>query len=175
MNRRYSVYLGLIAFLVLVILGRWWLNAGKVVSGMGVVESAAHGRIFLPEDFRLHVDIPVASEPHRNLFQPKSGAPAMNTAHTRQPLVKVVAQPPANLGQSEAETADGRLGKLRLLGVVFRAGRGQVYLALNKESVIAHAGDTVLGQFAVDKIAVDAVELRDLKTNTIRRIPVSGK
>ncbi len=175
MNRRYAVYLGLIALLVVVILGRGWLNSEKRAGGLGTEESAARGKIFLPEDFRLRVDIPATIEPHRNLFQPKNGASLMNTTHARQAMVKVVSQPPVNLGQNEAEAADGRLTKLKLLGVVFRAGKGQIYLALNKESVIAHAGDTVFGQFAVDKVAVDAVELRDLKTNTIRRIPVSGK
>ena len=165
MKRQYSVYLGLIALLAVVNLWRWWPHPGT-----GTEESAARGKVFLPEDFRLRVDLPAAIEPRRNLFQPRGGTFRTNTTHARQG----VAQPPVLSGQNEA-IAEGGLGKLKLLGVVFRAGKGQAYLALDKESVIAHAGDTVLGQFAVDKIAVDAVELRDLKTNTIRRIPVSGK
>lgn len=174
MNRRYSIYLGLIAFLALIFLGQRWLNSGKT-DATKASESAARGKTFMPEDFRLRVDFPEGSEPHRNLFQSKSSSPVMAAEHVRKVKVKAVPLPPVISGQGEAATADSRLSQLKLLGVVFRAGKGQIYLALNKESVIAHTGDTVLGQFAVDKIAVDAVELRDLKTNTIRRIPVSGK
>jgi len=174
MNRRYSMYLGLIAFLVLILLGQRWLNSGKTEAGTAS-ESAARGKMFLPEDFRLRVDFPEGSEPHRNLFHSRSNSPLKAAGHVRQVKVKTAPLPPIISGQSEAATADSGLNQLKLLGVVFRAGKGQIYLALNKENVIAHAGDTVLGQFAVDKIAVDAVELRDLKTNTIRRIPVSGK
>lgn len=119
----------------------------------------------------MRVDFPAAVEPRRNLFQPRGSTYPTNTTHARQ----VVAQPPVIAGQNEAEAADSRLGKLKLLGVVFRGGEGQAYLALDKESVIAHAGDTVFGQFVVVKIIVDAVELRDLKSNLTRRIPVSGK
>jgi hypothetical protein len=173
MNRRYFVYLGVIAFLVLVLLGRWWMDSGAG-GQMGTGESAARGKVLLPEDFRLRVDFPVASEPRRDLFQPK-GSASLNTNHVRQARFGSATLPPVPLGANEAEAADSGLSRLKLLGVVFRAGKAQVYLALNKENVIAHAGDTVLGQFAVDKVAIDAVELRDLKTNTIRRIPVSGK
>ncbi len=176
MNRRYQVYLGVIAFLVLVILGRLWLNSGKVFVGKDTGE-AAHGVVFLPEDFRLHVDVHVANGPHRDLFQAQGGTPLPHTDHARPATVKVKAAtlPPANPAQTGGQPADSALGQFKLLGVVFRGGKGQVYLAFDKDSVMAHAGDTVLGQFAVDRVAVDAVELRDLKTNTIRRIPVSGK
>lgn len=170
MKRRYSIYLGLIALLVAANLGRVWLHSGN-----GSEESVAHGKVFLPGDFRLRMDFPAAGEPRRNLFQPMSMTPRMTPTHVRQAKLKTVTQPPIKPEQSEAELAAGRLAKLKLLGVVFRAGKGQAYLALDKESVIAFNGGTVFGQFAVDKVAVDAVELRDLKTNTTRRIPVSGK
>ena len=71
--------------------------------------------------------------------------------------------------------AQNGLGRLRLLGVVFHAGKRQAYLAQDKENCIAASGDTVFGQYAVDGITVDAVQLRDLKTNMTRRIPISGK
>ncbi len=174
MNRRYPVYIGLIAFLVLILLGRSGLNSAKVAGGIET-DSAASGKALLPDDFKLRMDLPVASEPRRNLFQPKGTVPVMDTNHVRPAKVRVATLPPVNPGQNEATAADSALGSLKLLGVVFRGGKGHVYLALNKENVIAHVGDTVLGQFAVDRIAVDAVELRDLKTNTMRRIPVSGK
>lgn len=169
MNRRYSVYLGLIALLVAVNLGRWWPHSGN-----GAERSAARGNVYLPEDFRLRMDSSAAAgKLQRNLFQPKSGSTRMVSAQNRQNMV--AAKPAAEAGQRIAEAAGNELGKLKLLGVVFRAGKGQAYLAMDKESVIAHAGDKVFGQFVVDKVDVDSVELRDLKNNTSRRIPVSGK
>jgi hypothetical protein len=174
MNRRYQIYLGVIAFLVLVILGRLWLNSGKVFVRKDSGE-AAHGVVFLPEDFKLHVDFYVANGPHRDLFQAQGGTLLTHTEHARPATVKAAKLLPANPAQTGGQPADSALGQFKLLGVVFRGGKGQVYLASDRDSVMAHAGDTVLGQFAVDKVAVDAVELRDLKTNTIRRIPVSGK
>ncbi|MFA6902438.1 MAG: hypothetical protein WC236_05080 [Gallionellaceae bacterium] len=170
MNRRYAIYFGLIALLIAANFVRVWLDSGK---GAGE-QPVAHGKAFLPEDFRLRVDVPVTGELQRNLFQPP-GAPRMTPAHAKQTRAKSVTQSPLKLEKNETELAANRLAKLKLLGVVFRAGKGQAYLGQDKESVIAFAGDTVFGQFIISKIFVDAVELRDLKTNTIRRIPVSGK
>lgn len=169
MNRRYSIYFGLIALLIAANFVRVWLDSGEVAG-----ETVAHGKEFLPEDFRLHVDLPATGEPQRNLFLPQ-GAPRIITAHAKPARVKAVTQTPATLEKNEADLAVDRLAKLKLLGVVFRGSKGQAYLGQDKESVIAFAGDTVFGQFVISKIFVDAVELKDLKTNTIRRIPVSGK
>lgn len=168
MKRRYSIYLGLIAILVAIIIGRWWIHAVKAGGA-----SATHGKIFLPEDFRLRVessDTLVAQR--RNLFQP-AGKVAMRIPLLRhgRATVNTVVQPQLK----QAEAADAEFGKLKLLGVVFHAGRAQAYLALDKENVIALAGDTIFGRFSVDEVGVDAVNLRDLKTNLSRRIPVSGK
>lgn len=169
MNRRHSVYLGLIALLVAVNLVRWWPHPGN-----GAGKSAMRGNVYLPEDFRLRMDSSAAAgKLQRNLFQQKSGATRMAPTQNRQNMV--AAKPAAQPGQRIAEAAGGELGKLKLLGVVFRAGKGQAYLAMEKENVIAFAGDTMFGQFVVDKVDVDGVELRDLKNNTSRRIPVSGK
>jgi hypothetical protein len=168
MTRRYSVYLGLIALLAVVNFGRWWLHSGSA-------DVSAREKVMLPEDFRVRVNFPAAGgEMRRNLFQPGGGTPVA-TANVRKTTVRSVTPPPAAPAPNEAEVAYSRLGKLKLLGVVFRNGKGQVYLAQDKESVIALVGDTVFGQFAIDKVTVEAVELRDVQTNTSRRIPVSGK
>lgn len=169
MNRRYSIYFGLIALLIAANFVRVWLDSGEVAG-----ETVAHGKEFLPEDFRLHVDLPATGEPQRNLFQ-SLGVSRMATTHAKKSKVKAVTQTPLKLEKNEADLAVDQLAKLKLLGVVFRGSKGQAYLGQDKESVIAFAGDTVFGQFVISRIFVDAVELRDLKTNTIRRIPVSGK
>ena len=185
MNRRHRIYLGLIALLVVVNLGRWWLP-GATEAGA----AAARGASFLPQDFRLRAAPSIVrAAPLRDLFQPADGAAILatpsrpaalgKTARAAAAPVQVPVQPvaiEALVGVDvDVAAADAELGRLKLLGVVFHAGQGRAYLALDRENIIALAGDTVFGRFAVDKVAVDAVDLRELKTNTSRRIPVSGK
>ncbi len=173
MKRKYAVYYVLIAVLAVANAGRWWL-AAKTDGA-----DSARSRTFLPEDFRLRMDSPLAqSGPRRDLFQPGSGraatgAAVMHPVHPRVVAKAAIQAPPPP--PSETELAAAELGKLRLLGVVFRGGKGRAYLAMDKENVIALAGDTAFGRFSVNRIGEDAVELTDLKTNTRRRIPVSGK
>lgn len=185
MNRRHGIYLGLIALLVVVNLGRWWLPAATEAGA-----AAARGAFFLPQDFRLRTAPSIVrAAPRRDLFQPVGDAAIRATPPPpRAAVVKTIsaaraAEPAQVQVQPEAlvevdvevAAADAELGRLKLLGVVFHAGKGRAYLALDRENIIALAGDTVFGRFAVDKVAVDAVDLRELKTNTSRRIPVSGK
>lgn len=176
MSRRYRIYAGLIALLAAVNVGRWVFAGARA-------EPASHERVLLAEDFRLRVDVPGAAAHGRNLFA--AGGSASGIGHSGRehagkgalagrPAVRPATVPasgpePANL------VAENGLGRLRALGVVFHAGKRQAYLAQDKENAIAAAGDTVFGQYEVDAIAVDAVELRDTRTNMTRRIPVSGK
>jgi hypothetical protein len=174
MKRKYSIYVVLIALLAAVNLWRWW------PAGTGASEGRApHNKVVLPEDFRLRVDAPLAPGAfRRDLFQAGHGMAAtmIGLGHAAHVAAKPPAPSvPAFSQPAQAETADAELAKFKLLGVVFRAGRGHAYLALDKENMMAISGETLLGRFAVDKVAVDGVELRDLRTNTSRRIPVSGK
>lgn len=173
MKRKYTLYYVLIALLAVANIGRWWFATPTPGA------DAARSRTFLPEDFRLRVDSPLAqSASRRDLFQPGSaGRAARGTAAAPHPVpahmaAKAAVPPPP---PSETEVAAAELGKLRLLGVVFRGGKGRAYLAMDKENTIALPGETAFGRFAVEQIGEDAVDVMDLKTNTRRRIPVSGK
>jgi hypothetical protein len=186
MNRRYWIYFGLIALLVGVNFWRAWLPAADEAGA-----AAARSPVFLAEDFHLRAAPPIArAAPRRDLFRPVDGvalraAPPRTGPGIGRPVRAVRAAPPAQVPLVAAEVvaevdvevaaADAELGRLRLLGVVFHAGKKRAYLARDRENIIALAGDTVFGRFAVDRIDVDAVDLRELKTNTSRRIPVSGK
>ena len=172
MNRRYAIYLGVIALLAAIIIGRWWLHAAN---GEGAM--AAGSRIFLAEDFHLRVETNTAADaPRRDLFQPVGKAATRTSLRMAKPVaVKAMVQAPAKSEPTEAEVAGAELGKIKLLGVVFRGNKGQAYLSRDKENFMAYGGDTVLGRFVVEKVSVDTVDLRDLKTNISRRVPVSGK
>lgn len=167
MKRRYTVYLVVIALLGAANLARLWIGSGE-----NGADLSARGQAYFPEDFRLLAGNPAAAGSRRNLFQPGGQAERPVKSANRMP-VKTQAQAPVSHNQVEAQAE--MLDNVRLLGVVFRAGKAQAYIGLDKESVIAQAGDTVLGRFVVDKIEVEAVELRDIRDNTKRRVPVSGK
>lgn len=177
MNPRYRIYVGAIALLAAVNLGRWVLHGATG-------ERAASERTPLAQDFRLHVDVPNGVGRGRDLFAGagsvagwtgSGGAFSVRRRVARRPVVKKVALQPVSAPGAAQLMAQNGLSRLRLLGVVFHAGKRQAYLAQDKENCIAAAGDTIFGQYIVDKVTVDAVQLRDIKTNMTRRIPVSGK
>jgi hypothetical protein len=171
MNRRYRIYLGVIALLAAVNVGRWVFAGGRA-------EPASRERMLLADDFRLRVDVPGASTRGRDLFSAGGGVrgavSAANGQSRRKSAPRIAPAPVPAADAAQVMAASG-LGKLRLLGVVFHGGKRQAYLAQDKENCIASTGDTVFGQYAIDAVSVDAVELRDIKTNMTRRIPVSGK
>lgn len=174
MNRRHLIYGGLIALLAVVNVGRWWLGAAREDGA-----SMARGKAFFPDDFRLRVATGSGQDgPHRDLFQQatsvavrKPSPVAMVQPHVIRATATSVAQVPPDPPEAQAPGS----ARLKLLGVVFRDGKGQAYLAADKENVIAMSGDVVLGRYVVDRIAVDAVDLRDSKTNITTRVPVSGR
>ena len=173
MNRRYVIYLGLIAVLAVILLGRWWPNAAKQQAGL-----MTGSQIYLPEDFHLRMESNNTSTAvHRDLFQPVGKAAVQTSArNTIKPVAfKAVVQAPVKIEPTAAEIAAIEMGKIKLLGVVFRASKGQAFLSRDKQNFMAYSGDTVLGHYVVEKISVDAVDLKDLKTNISRKISVSGK
>lgn len=172
MTRRYSIYIGLIALLAVINVGRWSLHGTPWDKAAN-----AHGKNFAPEDFRVRADssAPLAA-PRRDLFDAAgktSASPSVQVV--KRPAVPAEVKHQAPDPNSATEEASAELARFKLLGVVFRAGTGQAYVAHDKENVMAHGGDTVFNHFVVDKILVDAIDLRDLKTNLSRRIPISGK
>lgn len=171
MNSRYRIYLVVIALLAAVNIGHW------VVAGART-DSTVRERVLLADDFRLRVDVPGEAGHGRDLFSPggdvRYAAETSSRGFHRKPASRPAPAPASAPDAAQAMAASG-LGKLRLLGVVFHGGKRQAYLAQDRENSIASAGDTVFGQYAVDAISVDSVELRDVKTNMTRRIPVTGK
>lgn len=170
MNRRHLVYGSVIAALLAINLLRWGVSARD-----GREQEAARAQGFAPRDFQLRANFPVAAEPRRNLFVPQAAGPAVPTPRADRPPRREIPAAAAPVAPPAEAPAVAALGRLRLLGVVFRAGQGQAYLALDKDNVMAQRGDTVFGQFTVERVAVEAVELRHIQTNTIRKIPVSGR
>lgn len=175
LNRRHWMYGGAIAALLLINLLRWMWP----VSADGG-QSSDPARAMDARDFQLRGNFPVVAEPRRNLFAAQVSVPSTDPEAdlvkvarraSRAAQTETMATPPVAVAAAVATP----LERLRLLGVVFRDGRGQIYLGLDGKNLIAVEGDTVFGQFTVVRIAVDAVELRELQTHTQRKIPVQGR
>ncbi len=169
MNGRYRLYYLAIALLVLANLGRWvWVSLPTGSAQRGV-------QAFEPGDFQLRWSGLAAQTPlRRDLFQPFNAARAVTASSRPVSRSLTQAQTPAPI-VPPASSADDRISRLRLLGVVMREGRAQAYLALDKSSAMAYAGDTVFERFIVGRIDVDAVELRSMDGGTLRKIPISGR
>ncbi|MGJ4748565.1 hypothetical protein ACQV5M_19545, partial [Leptospira sp. SA-E8] len=145
-------------------------------------QAASRTRTVDARDFQLRGNFPALAEPRRNLFAAQASDPssfsdreadAARTARRNARVAQV--ETGASPASPVTEVAASPLQRLRLLGVVFRDGRGQIYLGLDGRNLIAFEGDTVFGQFSVVRIAVDAVELRELQTQAQRKIPVQGR
>lgn len=172
MKRRHAPYFAVILVLLLVNVARWTLQAESGDRPVGE-------RAFMPEDFRLHVDVPDAdSSAARDLFSGvhASGTSLEHAASVRHIRVQAAVKTPSlPLPVSAASSPQATAPNLRLLGVVFHGGKRQAYVAQDKENVIASAGETIFGQYEVSNISIDAVELKDIRSNITTRIPVSGK
>jgi Tfp pilus assembly protein PilP len=167
MTRQRSILSGLVLLLIGVNVWYWWPWRGEDSR----MENSPAARRFLVEDFA--VKAPHAAERskpmRRDLFQPKPVAVA-------KPAMKGPPPPPPKTPEQLAEeAARAELAQIKLVGVIFRGGRGQAYLVKGDQTFLVFAGDKVGGRFTVEIIAADAVQLKDPATNVAGRIPVSGK
>jgi hypothetical protein len=129
-------------------------------------------------DFRLKVGAATTSEPPsgaRDLFAPKLALPTLRAKVAALPA-GLPAAPPAKTPQELAEeAARAEIGQIKLVGVVFRDGKGQAFLVKGEQVFMVQAGARVGERFRVEAISADNVELRDPATHVAGQIPVSGK
>ncbi len=169
MIRQYRVYLILIAILLAVNLIRWGM---QVMPWSGGTLSETDS--FSPEDFNLYIAADATSKSaKRDLFAVTGNRDAGKVLHVKR-VASVVQKKTAEIAV-KPESSTTVQPRVKLLGVVFRSGVGQAFIADENESVLAHMGDRIFGHYSVDKIEVDAVDLKDLNSNLSRRIPLSGK
>ena len=140
--------------------------------------AGAGAGVFRAEEFDLRAGarMAAATPSTRNIFQPRA-APAP------KPVVKQVeAPPPPPPGpapktpeQIAEEAARDELRQIKLVGVVFREGKGQAFLVKGDQVYLVHTGGAVGERFRVESIAPEGIQLTDPASRVQGQLPVMGK
>lgn len=174
MNRRRALLAG--AVLALAVLNLWhWSAPG---GGQAQRAAAAAANAFGAKDFELRAGAlaPAAPSSARNLFQPRQApAPAPVKVVEAPPPPAPSGPPPKTAEQVAEEAARDELRQIRLVGVVFREGKGQAFLVKGDQVYLVHTGGAVGERFRVESIAPEGIQLSDPASRVQGQLPVMGK
>lgn len=170
MNRKQALILVAIALLVALNVWRWLPDDAPVpaaTSGPSDSELA---------DLQLrvaHVDI--ATQPMRRDLFFRLAPPTRPAVQAANPARRAAAVPiPVKSPEEIAlERAQAEFAAIRVIGIVFRNGRGQAYLETGGKSELVGVGDS-FGSFQVTAIRQDSVELKGTGTTAGGRIALAG-
>lgn len=164
MSRRHRLLALLAAALLVVNLFHWWLSSRERLT---IPVGKGGGESFQAKDFQLHT---VEPEETKTLRRDPFRARRLTRSKDTLELI-----PPKTPGEIAQETAKTELAQYRVVGIVFRNGRGHAYLIRGSETFLVSSGDKVGGRFTVVSIASDAVELHDPQTDISGKLPVVGQ
>jgi hypothetical protein len=174
-KRRYALLAGAVLVLALANLWRWAAPGGAMREPASAAASS-----FRAQDFELRAGVAAAQplQSTRDLFQPR-----LPPSRPAAPVVKQVEVPPAPPAgpppktpeQIAEEAARDELRQIKLVGVVFRGGKGQAFLVKGDQVYMVHTGGTVGERFRVESIAPDGIQLSDPASRVNGQLPVSGK
>lgn len=170
MNRRNAVYAVLVAALLGANIWYWWIPDAADVKRD--VRRDKDG--YREEGVRLKLGAPTdtVAPMQRDLFQAKVEVAKPKTMPVP---AKPLEPPPKTPEELQEEAARAELAQYKLVGVAFRGGKGQAFVTRGEQIYMVAAGEKVGERFTVEKVAADAIELRDPATNVAGKIPVSGK
>lgn len=175
MNTRSKVLSGFVLALAAVNLWRWSMGAAATPPDT----TPGTAQAFRAGDFVLTVALlPARPEPmRRDLFAAPLPAEALAEAEPEAPSAPLPPEepPPKTAAELATEAAQQELSQLRLVGIVFREGKGRAYLVKGEEVFLVAAGDKLGSRFTVEKVSTDHVELRDPDTQMSGRVSVNGE
>jgi hypothetical protein len=174
MNRRRLLLAGAVVALAVLNLMHW----GAPGPGRTQRAAAAAANTFGAKDFELRAGAIAAAAPPstRNLFQPRQPpAPAPLAKAPEAPPAPPSGPPPKTPEQVAEEAARDELRQIKLLGVVFRDGKGQAFLVKGDQVYLVHTGGSVGQHFRVEAIAPEGIQLSDPATRVQGQLPVMGK
>lgn len=165
------------AVLLLLVANVWHWSTGRAATPSR--PAARPMPALRPDDLVLSVALQAAKlEPMRRdpFAAPAAAAPVEPEPEPPPQAPLPPEEPPPKTAEEVArETAQRELSELRLVGIVFREGRGQAYLVRSDEVFLVAAGDRLGERFRVEKISSDHVELRDPDTQVSGRVSVNGE
>jgi hypothetical protein len=176
MKARYVVLVA--AVIVLAIANLWrWLPAETRRE-----TASASAAAFRAEEFQLRAGLALGASAGsgRNLFQPRlppapPPAPEPPKVVEAPPPPPPPGPPPKTPEQVAEEAARDELRQLKLVGVVFRNGKGQAFVVKGSDVYMVHAGERVGERFQVQSISAEGIQLSDPASRVNGQIPVSGK
>lgn len=177
-GRRWGLLVGVLLLLAANV-WRWVADPATSVAALST-PSRLHA-----EDLRLiaaHRNDMAARPADRNLFEVRAATPAVRPSTP----VRVVAvapsaevpepgPPPKSAEQLAEETGHAEFAQIRLVGVVFRANRGEAYLVKGDQIHLARRGDRVGERFTVESIDTESVVLKDSRSALRGTLKVAGK
>lgn len=177
-GRRWGLVVGV---LLLLAANAWRWVAGPATSAAAQsTSSRLHA-----EDLRLIAarrDDGAARQADRNLFQVRAATPGVRpstpvrvVAEAPSAVVPEPGPPPKSAEQLAEETGHAELNQFRLVGVVFRANRGEAYLVKGDQIHLARRGDRVGERFTVESIDTETVVLKDSRSPLRGTLKVAGK
>jgi Tfp pilus assembly protein PilP len=157
---------------LLLALNLWrWIPADAPVAA--VTSSASDTEL---QDLQLRVaNVDIATQAmRRDLFYrvaPPVRTAVQNANPARRPAVPAV--PVKSPEELALERSQAEFAAIRVIGIVFRNGRGQAYLETGGKSELVGVGDA-FGSFKVTAIRQDSVELKGTETAAGGRIALAG-
>jgi hypothetical protein len=154
------------------------LNVLRWMSTDKPARARVAANVYAAEDFRLRTGAAAAERDRssRDLFRPKlPPAPPAPKVVVAPPESPPAGPPPKTPEQLAEEAARDELRQLKLVGVVFRGGKGQAFVVKGDQAYLVHAGEKVGERFRVEAIAPDGIQLIDPASRVNGQIPVSGK
>jgi hypothetical protein len=132
---------------------------------------------FRSEDFQLRLGFATveSSRSGRDIFQPwRPSAPPL-VVKKIEPPPPPPGPPPKTPEQIAEEAARAELGRIKVVGVVFRGEKWQAFLVKGDQLYMVHTGEKVGERFRVEAIRADSIQLLDPATRVAGQIPVSGR
>jgi hypothetical protein len=180
---------GLISLLLLANGWKWWPAVDAHLHGQDIPGK----RLFTVEDFQVHgLTVEFPSKSGRDLFhlgqggrdanENSFGLDRGNVADARSGQIyranavfKKSSAAVLTSQQVAEESSRNQIGQIKCIGVMFQENKKpEAYMVRGEQRYIMRRGDVMDGQFEVEKITIEAVYFKDLRTGVTGSVPVNG-
>ena len=198
-SSRMRLYASLLALMAGLNLWYWWPAEPLPAVGGDVPPSSARSGTNV-NDFQPHQWSGVKwSSKHsgRNLFEPVSGGKKTKTAGIAErkrkererksalrKAEKIAALRLAEQQRAQSDRAakkavppvpEAKPVKMKLVGVLMSQDPARAYILFDNQAKIVLEGDTFASHYLVEKITLEAIQIKDIRNQSFQYVPLSGK